>query len=151
MKLQIRETLDINWTDALDGSTKAAAIAWLQSNVPDGATLDLEYDYESIYGCAYYIRDETDAEEEARLAKERAEVNERLARERLLLESNIERMERIKGEDLALYIYLTKHKGNPNIGDLENLFKTAMVLERDGKVGTASNLLWECMARLENV
>lgn len=142
MKLQIKEILELNWTEALEDKVKLEAIEWLQENIPDGAILDLEYcgDNRGTYGIAYIMREETDAEE-----------YKRTTRELLWRESNIERMERIQGEELVLQTYLTEHKDNPNIGDLENLFRATMNLERTGETGAASKALRECVARLEKI
>lgn len=150
-KQQVRVELDIDWIDALDYLPIEAAIIWLQRNVPSGVTLEREYyGHEgACNGIAYHMRGETDEEYEARLTKEAQLAREKAHSKRLREESQAAHMERLRMEGVAVHNYLSKHIGNPRIGDLENLFRTTAQLEAQGKVGVVLDNLKECMARLE--
>ena len=147
MKQQIKEYLYIDWVRELDGLTVPEAITWLLENTPVGCTLDSDYCDNS-----YLIttRCETDEEEAARIAEEEQFQKDRDIKAKLKAQSDAERMERLRVEDVVLHSYLVKHKGNPHIGDMENLFRAMIMLEREGQQGEAMAGLKECLKRLEN-
>lgn len=138
------------WVHALDGSTIGEAIIFLQTLDPS-LEMELDYGYEGIdRGDLYAKREETDEEYSERLeaeeeAERKCEEYKQLVQERL-----DERLIMLKSKDAALAGYLEKHRDNPAIGDLENLFTAVVNLARSGASATVTGPLLECMANLES-
>lgn len=142
------------WVHSLDGSTVEEAIIFLQRLDPD-LEMELDYGYEGIdRGDLYDVREETDEEHVKRLEREAYEAAEEVrkaeVRERQRQEDFEKKQAQLKLQNLALHAYLEKHKGNPAIGDLENLFLAMMNLERAGHGEKSTQALREMMERLEN-
>lgn len=157
MKQTIKEEVkDSNWIDRLEDCTVAQAIEILKEFDDDQI---LEADYYGYdggkFGVIYTERLETDAEEKARLdkaAKEQAERDYQLEWTRLRREREAQDLlSSQKIEDLALAEYLKRHKDNPNIDDMNNLFRVLIRAERDGhpKNGAAQSELRAVLERLE--
>ena len=147
-KQTIRQDLHINWIAAISDKSCEEAVQWLAQNVPANAVLEVMCEYEYVYGVAYIAREETSEEyderisdEEAREAKrEEARVNAAM-----LLQNKIAIL---KSQDIALSSYLEKHKNNPGIGDLENLYIALTQAPFHGNIAVQE--LKDCMKRLEN-
>lgn len=133
-----------------------ADVVLILNTLPQDATFDSRSDYDYEYGVVLSQRLETDEEEAAREAKEAEkeaqrqrktdiEIARRVATEETLLRSKV-------AIDVALHSYLQTHKDNPNLNDLENLFRARMQLEFDGhpKDGVAMKAILECMEKLES-
>jgi hypothetical protein len=151
MTKQTVETLMdfVDWTDQFDGRTVGQAIEWL-SKIPKDFVMKVDSDYGgSEYGEIYEVREETDEEYSARVAKECQDEEDRWAAKRKAEEQLAERMMLIAAKDVAFKAYMEKHKDNPNIGDLSNLFMAAMSLTKAGVQGSALAPLLACMERLE--
>lgn len=121
-KKQIEECIDEDWVEAFDGLSPDEVAMWIEKNVPEGYYLDLYYGYEYQHGQLKRTREETDEEYAERLALEKKAQEDREAervRQAYLLQNKIAVL---KGMDTALASYLEKHKNNPHIGDMENLF-----------------------------
>ena len=151
-KQQIRVVLpDSDWIEKLEGCTSSEALCYINS-VPSNITFDTDY---CGYGCSYmygelsYMREETDEEYSARLAKEAQSQREREARMRLEQENQAEKMARYALQEVALHAYLKQHEGNPQSGDLENLFRMVQNLEAAGSAASSVAALKECMAGIE--
>lgn len=151
-KQQIREVLpNSDWIDKLQYATRAEALAYIET-LPDYVTFEIDYygyDCESAYGELSYTREETDEEYSTRLAKEVQEQLEREARQRITQENQAEKMARYAVEQVALHAYLSQHEGNPQINDLENLFRSVQNLEAVGKAESSLKALRECMKAIE--
>ena len=153
-KKKIRTNLDIDWMEALDGLTAEKAIEYL-AKLPGCVELDSDGDYDRTYGVVFDVRYETDHEEAVRMAEESVERARlrKLAAERK--KRNDERfdakLERLKGGSDGLYRYLSKHKGNPQIGDLENLWLSLKSLQESPGSLTAQSNLTECLIELEKL
>jgi len=157
MKQTIKQHKSIDWMSDLDSMTKEQAIEWLTENVPDGYYLDTDWGYESQHGLFTCDRLETDEEESTRESKETAAREERERQAewiRLRREQDAKGLvESAKAADIALGIYLQKHKDNAKIDDLKNLFMALVQLEREGHPdkGAAMREVRECMEGIEDV
>lgn len=157
-KLTIVEELpDSDWIEALEDCTVQEAIWWLQEQHTK-AILSVEYyGYDGgKSGVLTFQRPETDEEEATRenaaaiaeakkLADKAAQQKAREAYEESLLQSKV-------AMDVAVWAYLEKHKDNPNKGDLSNLYRALINLEKagHGPNSLAAKGICECMERLEN-
>lgn len=137
------------WIEGFDGRTVGEAITALQELDPS-YIMKVDYGYDSTdTGNFFEVREETDTEYTARrLAEEVASERQREA-ERKAQEQLTERMMLIAAKDVAFKAYMEKHKDNPNIGDLSNLFMAAVALGKAGHDSRVVGPLLECMERLE--
>lgn len=149
-KQTIRTQLNVeDWIQGLDGKTIREAIGYLSQYDYD-VVLNEEHDYDGgSYGYLYTVREETEEEYSARLAQEDEEQRQREEAERKAQEQLTERMMLIAAKDVAFKAYMEKHKDNPNIGDLGNLFMSVMSLTKAGARANAMGPVLECMERLE--
>lgn len=144
-KKQIREEIETNWIYDMEDMSKEAACEYIKS-LPEGVFLEIRQDYESTYGRLYTLREETDEEETAREAEEKARQD---ARGRWLQEEkNREATRRALSYsgDKVMAEYNEKHKDNPRVGDMCNLYKMILNLEIEGK---SVDVLRECLNALE--
>lgn len=148
-KQTIGTRLDVDWIDALAGKTIREAVGYLsQYDYDAGLGYSTDFD-DQPYGYLYTEREETDEEYAARLAQEAEEERQREEDERKAQEQLTERMMLIADKDVAFAAYMEKHKDNPNIGDLSNLFMAAMSLGKERHGASVVGPMLECMERLE--
>lgn len=137
------------WIEGFDGRTVGEAITALQELDPS-YVMEVDYGYDSSdTGNFFEVHEESDEEYFARLAQEAEEERQRAEAERKAQEQLTERMMLIAAKDVAFAAYLEKHKDNPNIGDLSNLFMSVMQFMNRGIAGAAAQPLLEVMERLE--
>ena len=144
-KKQITEVIEKDWIADMEDLSKEAACRYIES-LPSGVFLDIVHDYDLTYGQLYTLREETDEEEAAREAEEKARQD---ARERYLQEEkNREAARRTLSysSDKVMAEYNEKHKDNPRVGDMCNLYKMILNLEIEGK---SVDVLRECLDALE--
>lgn len=144
-KKQIRTDIEKDWISEMDGLTKREAVEYLEC-LPEGVVLDVVHDYGYKYGQLYTLREETDEEEAAREDSDRItqENYNRLAQEQRDREAA--RRAFSYAGDKVLSEYNEKHKDNPKVGDMCNLYKMILNLEIEGKSVT---VLRECLDVLE--
>ena len=144
-KKQIRTDIEKDWIEDMEGLTKGEAIEYLEC-LPEGVVLDVDYRYNEKCGVLFILREETDEEETAREAdeKERQENYERA----LQIKRDREATQRALtyASCKVLSEYNEKHKDNPKVGDMCNLYKMILDLEIKGKSVT---ILRECLDALE--
>ncbi len=152
IKKIIEEIVAINWQEELEDKSVEDAIQWLSVYTGKGYLMGRDYyGYDGgSYGNFITQREETDEEYSARLVEEQAKADAKEAeqvRQAYLLQNKINIL---KGQDLALSTYLEKHKDNPRIGDLENLFMALAQANMSGATGAFVQQLQDCMTALEN-
>lgn len=151
-KKNVVDTIKWNWVSELNGLSAEDASTKLKAHVPSDFSLKLENDYDYSYGVLVRVREETDAEYSARVQLEKVTEDEReqeRIREALYLQNKIALL---KSQDIALSAYLEKHKDNPKIGDMENLFTALAQVQMSGKAdGQVVEQLKECLAKLERL
>lgn len=150
-KKNIEEFIYKDWIEDFDGQDFHYVQMWLNENLPDGYFLDVHHDYDYTVGRLMRVREENDEEYAERLFKEQVAENEReqfKLLEALYLKHKIVLL---KAKDIVLSDYLQKHKDNPNIGDMENLFTALAQTQLSGKSDSqVVRQLEECLERLEN-
>ncbi len=149
-KQQITETKEVDWIEALTGVSPTEASRWLYENIPTDYVLSVDYDYESMHGTVELTREETDEEEAARGLAEAEKVRAWEIREHNRLQTLDNKIIYTRATDIVLSEYLEKHRDNPRIGDLENLFRAMMNLSHLGVEQTQIDLLKDCMRGIEN-
>ena len=153
-KKQITEVIEADWIVDMEGLSKEEACRYVES-LPSGVFLDIVHDYDLTYGQLYTLREETDEEETAREAEEKRVEQAKRARDELRLQTEEERVSKLlllralsSAGDKVMAEYNEKHKGNPRVGDMCNLYKMILNLEIEGKSVT---VLRECLDALERV
>lgn len=146
----VKTRLDINWVSGIEDKTKEEALSWIEEWLPVGAILEVCNGYDYPYGETYIHREETDAEYAKRLVEEAEAIRKQELREIQAALTLQNKIAILRAQDLSLANYLEKHKDNPNIGDLENLYITLHQVMVQGSDNAVIQSLKECMEHLEN-
>lgn len=146
----VKTRLDINWVSGIEDKTKEEALSWIEEWIPTGAILEVDHGYDYSYGETYIHREETDAEYAKRLVEEAEAISKQELREIQAALTLQNKIAILRAQDLSLANYLEKHKDNPNIGDLENLYITLHQVMVQGSDNAVIQSLKECMEHLEN-
>lgn len=149
-KKLIHEYLEVDWIGALEGKSAEDVVKWLGTCVPEGYNLCIDYSrYDGDYAVLETHREETDEEYSTRIYEEQEATRKHELREVQAALSLQNKIAILRGQDLSLANYLEKHKDNPRIGDLENLYITLHQALTHGSNNQVINSLKECMEMLE--
>lgn len=152
-KKTLEINLNIDWVQEMEGLTVEDAIKYMEQAYPKGATLDIEYDYDSKYGKVIVIREETEEEHAKRIQDE---INEALKKEQKALE-RLHREDAMRAKDEARKLvqatngklqnaYRELHKHNRHLEDLCNLYLCMLDVQSCGGDVRAVKV---CMEQLE--